>query len=375
MRILGFMSGTSLDGVDAAILSTDGEAVHDFGPTHLIAFTADERAVLKEATEQFVKTDTVQPNLLAKADAIIVDVHVRCARELLAKPDAGRVELIGYHGQTLLHRPERKLSIQIGDPAKIARAFGIDVVADVRQADLAAGGEGAPLVPIYHAALAQRINQPGPIAFLNVGGVANFTYVGTDGSIAALDTGPGNGMLDLMVQKRGLGRYDDGGSLAAVGRIDQAVLGQLLRHPYFEREGPKSLDRYDFPLDIVDPLTAPDAAATLVAFTAKSVALGASRLPEPPKLWIVCGGGRHNPIIMSALRAVLGVCENADDFGLRGDFIEAEALGFIAARSLRGLPVTLPRTTGVAVPTVAGKLYKSDAPSVALHNATLSGAS
>ena len=365
MRILGFMAGTSLDGVDAAILSSDGEVIDDFGPTHLLAFDAEERAVVKDATEQIVATGTAEPGLLAKADDIIVDAHVRCANELLAMPGAGEIELIGYHGQTVLHRPDRGLTIQIGDPAKIADALGVDVVADVRQADMAVGGEGAPLVPVYHAALAQKIGKPGPIAFLNVGGVANFTFIGSDGEIIALDTGPGNGMLDLTVQKRGLGRYDDGGALAASGEVDQAVLSHLLAHPYFEREGPKSLDRYDFPLDVVDALSAADAAATLVAFTAQSVALGARALPERPKLWIICGGGRHNPVIMEALREALGVCENADDFGLRGDFIEAEAIGFIAARSVRGLPVTFPNTTGAPRPTTAGKLYRTQATAVA----------
>lgn len=365
MRILGFMSGTSLDGVDAAILSSDGEVIDDFGPTHLTSFSTEERAIVKEATEQFVATGAADPNLLAEADDIIVDAHVRCASELLSKPGAGTIELIGYHGQTVLHRPDRGLTIQIGDPARIADALGVNVVADVRQADMVVGGEGAPLVPVYHAALARKIGKPGPIAFLNVGGVANFTFIGRDGEIIALDTGPGNGMLDLMVQKRGLGRYDDGGALAASGEVKQTVLSHLLAHPYFEREGPKSLDRYDFPLDIVDSLSAADAAATLVAFTAQSVALGARRLPEPPALWIVCGGGRHNPVIMEALRDALGVCESADDFGLRGDFIEAEAIGFVAARSVRGLPVTFPDTTGAPGPTAAGKLYRAQTATVA----------
>ena len=365
MRILGFMSGTSLDGVDAAILSSDGEAIDDFGPTHLTSFSTAERAIVKEATEQFVATGTAEPRLLAEADDIIVSAHVRCARELLSKPGAGKIELIGYHGQTVLHRPDRGLTIQIGDPARIANTLGVDVVADVRHADMAVGGEGAPLVPIYHAALARKIGKSGPIAFLNVGGVANFTFIGSDEEIIALDTGPGNGMLDLTVQKRGLGRYDDGGALAASGEVNQAVLSHLLAHPYFEREGPKSLDRYDFPLDIVDDLSAADAAATLVAFTANSVALGARQLPERPELWIICGGGRHNPVIMEALREVLGTCESADDFGLRGDFIEAEAIGFIAARSVRGLPVTFPNTTGAPSSTTAGKLYKAQTATVA----------
>jgi anhydro-N-acetylmuramic acid kinase len=224
------------------------------------------------------------------------------------------------------------------------------------------GGEGAPLVPVYHAALARKIGRPGPIAFLNVGGVANFTFIGRDGKIIAQDTGPGNGMLDLTIQKRGLGRYDDGGSLAASGQVDEMILSRLLSHSYFARQGPKSLDRYDFPLDAVDALSDADAAATLVAFTAQSVALGARVLPERPELWIICGGGRHNPVIMGALRQALGTCEDADAFGLRGDFIEAEAIGFIAARSRRGLAVTYPDTTGAPSPTQAGTLYKARRP-------------
>jgi len=357
MRVLGFMSGTSLDGVDAAILETDGECIQGFGPTHFSLFAEQERALVTRATEQFVATGTAAADLLAAADQIIVQAHIRCAQALLAMPGAGQIDLIGYHGQTVLHRPERGLTIQIGDPARIAAALGVDVIADVRKADIAAGGEGAPLVPVYHAALAQSLDAPGPIAFLNLGGVANLTWIGADGRLIALDTGPGNGLIDLMVQQRGLGRYDQDGALAARGKVDQTALAQWLAHPYFSRKGPKSLDRYDFPLNLVDALAPADAAATLVALTAQAVALAAGTLPERPQRWIVCGGGRHNPVMMQALREALGRCQSADDVGLRGDFIEAEAIGFIAARSLRALPVSFPGTTGVPAPTSAGVLY------------------
>jgi len=359
MRVLGFMSGTSLDGVDAAIVDTDGELIQSFGPAHFTAFSPQERALVKQATEQFVSNGAAEPALLAEADKVIVDAHIRCAKALLAMPGAGRIDLIGYHGQTVLHRPERRLTIQIGDPMKVATALGTDVIADVRKADITAGGEGAPLVPVYHAALAQHIGASRPIAFLNLGGVANITFIARDGGLMALDTGPGNGMLDLLIQQRGLGRYDKDGALAAHGKIDQAALARLLAHPYFSRTGPKSLDRYDFPLDIVDALTPADAAATLVAFTARSVALAANTLPERPQRWIVCGGGRHNPVMMAALGEALGRCQNADEVGLRGDYIEAEAIGFIAARSLRKLPVSFPGTTGVPSPTSAGILYRA----------------
>ena len=358
MRVLGFMSGTSLDGVDAAIVETDGETVGDFGPALLLPFDDAERAVLVGATEDAVAWNGhgARPASFAAAERVVLNVHVRAAKALRAE-DGGSIDLIGFHGQTVLHRPERRLTVQLGDPAALADALGVPVVADLRQADLAAGGQGAPLVPVYHAALADRIGAERPVAFLNVGGVANLTWIGSDGALVAFDTGPGNGLIDLMVQARGAGRYDDGGRLAAAGRVDADALGRLLDSPYFTVDGAKSLDRYDFPLDAVAALGIEDAAATLTAFTARAVALGAVRLPAPPTRWLVCGGGRHNPALMKSLRDELGACDSVDDHGLRGDFIEAEAFAYLAARSVRGLPITFPATTGAPAPMTGGTLH------------------
>lgn len=359
MRVLGFMSGTSLDGVDAAILSTDGEAIASFGPTELLPFSADERAALIAATQDALEADGggERPASYTRAEAIILDVHLRAARTVLARADAGPIDLIGFHGQTVLHRPDRGLTIQLGDPAALAGALGVPVIAYLRQADVAAGGQGAPLVPIYHAALANMIGAERPVAFLNVGGVANLSWLGRDGAMIAFDTGPGNGLIDLLVQSRGAGRYDEGGRLAAAGRAHHAIVEALLASPYFTRAGPKSLDRHDFSIEAVAALSTQDAAATLIAFTAEAVARGAATLPAAPTRWIVCGGGRHNPELMRALGARLGRCEPADALGLRGDFIEAEAMAFIAARSVRGLPVTFPGTTGAAHPLTAGRRW------------------
>jgi anhydro-N-acetylmuramic acid kinase len=359
MRVLGFMSGTSLDGVDAAIVDTDGERIEGFGPALLLPFSAEERAVLITATEDAVRADGrgERPASFAVAETVVLDVHVRAARALLARNDAGAIELAGFHGQTVLHRPDRRLTIQLGDPGALARALGVPVVADLRQADLAAGGQGAPLAPIYHAALADLIGAERPVAFLNIGGVANLSWLGRAGDVTAFDTGPGNGLIDLMVQSRGAGRYDDGGRFAAAGRVDEAILSGLLGSSYFRQTGPKSLDRYDFPVDAVAALPLPDAAATLVAFTAEAVARGATALPEPPRRWIVCGGGRHNPVLMRALGERLGDVVSCDDHGLRGDFIEAEAFAFLAARSVRGLPISFPTTTGVPSPITGGRQW------------------
>lgn len=362
MRVLGFMSGTSLDGVDAAIIETDGERIEAFGPAALVPFTDRERAILVAETEAVVQADRAgrwhEPNHAAAA--VVIEAHLAAAGRVLAQAP-GTIDLVGFHGQTVLHRPERHLSIQLGDPAALADALGVPVIARLRQADLDAGGQGAPLAPAFHAALADRITVARPVAFLNLGGVANLTWFGEDGDIIAFDTGPANGMIDLLVQSRGAGRYDDGGRLAAAGRVDDAALAALLEAGYFARRGPKALDRYDFPLDPVEGLSTPDAAATLTAFTVEALHRAVLQLPARPALWLVCGGGRHNPILMRALRERIGDFRNIDDFGLRGDFIEAEAMAFLAARSVRGLPISFPGTTGVKAPATGGQRFDPSA--------------
>jgi anhydro-N-acetylmuramic acid kinase len=357
MLVMGFMSGTSLDGVDVALIETDGERIDGFGPCAMAPFDDRERAAIERATVDALAWNGfgAEPASFGEAATVIERAHIRAGREVVAR--AGRTpDLVGFHGQTLLHRPERRLSVQVGDPQAIADALGVSVVAQMRQDDLLAGGQGAPLVPAYHAALAQRLGLDGPLAFLNLGGVANLTWIGEDGALVAFDTGPGNGLIDQVVQARGAGQYDDGGRFAAAGSVDPEVLAELLSHPHFRGEGPRSLDRYDFPLDWADARSLEDAAATLTAFTAASVALAGQALPSPPRVWIICGGGSHNPTMLAALRELLGDCRTADAVGLRGDFVEAEAMAFLAARSLRGLPLTFPGTTGVAAPLTGGTI-------------------
>lgn len=358
MLVMGYMSGTSLDGVDVALIETDGERIEAFGPTALIAFSSVERGAIEQATRDALVWNGhgAEPPSFGEAATVIERLHVRAGERVIAQ--AGRrPELIGFHGQTLLHRPERQLSVQIGDPQILADALGVRVVAQMRQADLRAGGQGAPLVPAYHAALAKRLELEAPVAFLNVGGVANLTWIGADGTLIAFDTGPGNGLIDQLVQAHGAGRYDDGGRFAAAGRVDTDILAKLLSHDHFRGSGAKSLDRYDFPLDWTAACSLEDAAATLTAFTADAVALAVRDLPAPPGIWIVCGGGGHNPVLMAALRDRLGACRTADDVGLRSDFVEAEAMAFLAARSIRGLPLTFPGTTGVAEPLIGGQTW------------------
>jgi anhydro-N-acetylmuramic acid kinase len=269
--------------------------------------------------------------------------------------------LVGFHGQTVLHeRPSAERlgrTVQLGDAALLARGLGIPVVYDLRQADVAAGGEGAPLAPIYHAALVRYSGVLPPAGVLNLGGVANITLIGArEDALRAFDTGPANGMIDLLVQERGAGRFDDGGRLALAGAVDTAALQALLDHPYFAAVPPKSLDRYDFSLDPVRGLSLEDAAATLTAFTVEAVRLAMLWLEAPNGL-IVCGGGRHNPAIMAGLRAALPFpVRSAEDAGWRGDSIEAEAFAYLAARCVRGLPISFPGTTGAPQPMTGGRI-------------------
>ena len=358
MRVMGFMSGTSLDGVDVAIIETDGRDDVVQGATGFAAFSDGERAILARATRDALAWNGYgdQPAILAGAAGVIEAAHVLAGRDLLSR--CGPVDLIGFHGQTVLHRPERGLTVQIGDPQVIADGLGVPVVAQMRQDDLQAGGQGAPLVPAYHAALARSLGCPGPVAFLNIGGVANLTWIGRDGALVAFDTGPGNGLIDEVVQARGVGRYDDGGRLARAGQVDQERLAKLLEHPYFRGRGARSLDRYDFALDWAEGRKLEDVVATLTAFTAEAVGLALDHLPEAPDIWVLCGGGAHNPAMVDALRERLGACRLASDLGLRGDYIEAEAMAYLAARSLAGLPLTWPETTGVRTASTGGRLWQ-----------------
>ena len=354
LRAIGLMSGTSLDGVDAAWIETDGEQVFASGPSLTAPYDAKLRADLRGILDRADGLAANDPDLL-DAVARLTDVHVQAVLALDRPAD-----VIGFHGQTILHQPQNRRTWQVGDAALLARRTGLPVVHDFRSADVAAGGEGAPLVPVYHAALALGLERP--LAILNIGGVANVTYLGVDGELVAFDTGPGNGPLDDWVLRHTGKGFDRGGALASAGRVDQAVLGRLLGHPYFARSAPKSLDRLDFAKSLAASgllgCTPADGAATLVAFTARAVA--AAPLPAAPKRWLVCGGGRHNPAIMRALQAVLPASVvPVEAVGWDGDVLEAQCFGFLAARSQAGLPLSFPGTTGVPHPMPGGSVIHS----------------
>ncbi len=358
-RAIGLMSGTSLDGVDAALIETDGvDHVQVLGFVSA-PYEEAERAEIRRA---FGLSDRADP-LVQRAEALVTQKHIAALEQ------AGwQADVIGFHGQTICHAPDEGVSIQIGDARAMADALGIDVVHDFRSADVAAGGQGAPLAPLYHRA---RVKAAGaavaqPCAVFNIGGVANVTYI--DGEdILAFDTGPGNALMDDWVKLRTGAPYDEGGALAARGQVVEAMLERWLAHPYFTAQPPKSLDRNEWDIadfgqlaQGMDGVNTEDGAATLLEFTVRTIA-GATRfVPAEPKAWYVCGGGRHNTALMQALAERLsGDVHDVSALGWNGDATEAECFAYLAVRSLLGKPLSLPSTTGVKAPMSGGGLAKA----------------
>jgi len=365
-KAIGLMSGTSMDGIDIACLETDGEEIVIPGPTAALIYSDEERAVLRCAIEAATTWEegAPAPEEVARAGERLTIAHGEAVKTFMEENGLSSVgiDLIGFHGQTVLHAPDQRRTVQIGRGDQLARLTGIDVVNDFRSADVAAGGEGAPFAPLYHKALAASLKGPRPLAVLNLGGVANITWLGEgEGDILAFDTGPASGPLDDWVQSHNAGRMDVDGRLAQAGKVDEAILAAMLGNPFFEVQPPKSLDRLDFPMDPVQGLSLEDGAATLTAFTAACVARATEHVATQAHRWIVCGGGRHNPAMLAELRARLGVSvEPAEAVGWRGDDIEAEAFAYLAVRSLRGLPLSVPGTTGVPSPQTGGVLHNAE---------------
>ena len=347
---LGLMSGTSIDGVDAALLWTDGESIAEPRGALTVSYDDGVRSALREAIDQA----EMMPNVTSVERAMTL-AHASAVSALLRQQDIEPedVSVIGFHGQTLLHRPEEGLTWQIGDGSMLAVMTEIDVVSDFRTADIEAGGEGAPLAPAYHAALALGLDKP--LAVLNIGGVANVTWIGPDGSLIAFDTGPGNAMLDDWCNAHTGARYDEGGHIAASGQADTKSLEGLLDHPYFDRSPPKSLDRNNFSSEPIARMTVADGAATLALFTVHAIVRAAHHFPQPVTRWLVTGGGRHNAVLMAWLAEHLTApVDPVETVGWDGDAIEAQAFAYLAVRSLRGLPFTFPMTTRAPWPLTGG---------------------
>lgn len=359
---IGLMSGTSMDGIDIALLKTDGEDHVERGPSMGVGYEPAFRDRLKQALVEAsgLTERTERPGDLAAVERNLTMRHAIAVNDFLHRNGlkAADIDVIGFHGQTVLHRPDAALTVQLGDGQLLADLTGIPVVFDMRANDMVHGGQGAPLIPAYHQALARGQGTSSATVFVNIGGISNLTYIGSNGQIAAYDSGPGNTLIDQWVEEHTGKAFDAGGEIASRGRVLSALAGRYLDHPFFSANVRRSLDRNDFHPPVRTEAGLEDGARTLAYVTAAAILKSASHLPEQPARYVVCGGGRLNEVIMGHLRE-LAARDGADvvpaeALGFNGDSMEAEAWAYLAARSKRGLPLTFPGTTGVALPVSGG---------------------
>ncbi len=357
---VGMMSGTSMDGVDVAAIRTDGVHVFERSPGLLVPYSKK----LQEDIRSILGSTKPSPKI-SRIEKDLTEFHAKAFFKFLKKFSFPKesINLIGFHGHAILHQPPSRFPVgrtwQIGDGALLAKLTGIDVIANMRAKDVAAGGEGAPLVPLYHQALAQDLEKP--LAIVNIGGISNVTWLGKNDEIMAFDMGPGNGLLNDWMLKQARKPFDEKGDTAAKGKIHQDLVQSFLKSPYFSRKPPKSLDRLDYSAHIVEGLSLEDGAATLTEITAAAIAAGVKFFPKPPLLWLLTGGGGHNRTLVQRIEDYLNPTpvKRVQDVGWSGDFLEAEAWAFLAVRSQKGLPLSLPSTTGVPKALTGGEFFKS----------------
>lgn len=363
---LGLMTGTALDGmIDCALLRTDGIDILELGPWCLYPYPTSLRPMLIEAVKQAREWGFLgpEPEIFTQATRELSLAHAQAVEALLHQAGLAReaLRLIGFHGQTVLHRRamagRKGATRQLGDGALLAKATGVDVAFDFRSLDVSQGGNGAPLAPVYHGALMRFSGLAAPAGALNLGGVANVTCWAGQDDLIALDVGPANGPLNEWIERCGLGQFDRDGQLAAQGRVHEDRIDDALAHAFFSEPYPKSLDRYDFNADLVNGLSPADGAATLTALIGAALGHSLAVLPHAPRRLVLSGGGRKNPQIVHAIRERANVdTTQAEDLGWRGDAIEAEAFAFLAARTLLGLPISFPATTGAPRPMPGGRI-------------------
>jgi anhydro-N-acetylmuramic acid kinase len=368
LTAIGLMSGTSYDGVDVALLDTDGEEIESLGPTAYRPYSEQERDVLRRAIAAAANLTerSARPAILAEAEELVTDMHADAVESFLAANgmSSREVAVVGFHGQTVLHRPERGLTVQLGNGSALAARLGIPVVYDFRAADVAAGGQGAPVVPVFHRAMVRMLERSHPVAVLNLGGVANVSFIDGD-DLIAFDIGPGNALIDDFVRLRTGQAQDDDGRVAASGKIDGGAVARVLAHPFFGTPPPKSLDRNALRQWVTEEgqlagKSTEDGAATLTAITAAAVAHAIELLPRPPASWIAAGGGTRNATLMRLLtqRLAPAEIETAGAIGWSAEALEAQAFAYLAVRTLNGMPITFPKTTGVPQPMQGGVLVR-----------------
>lgn len=365
---IGLMSGTSMDGIDASLLRSDGDAAIDIMGHHSYTYSAVFRQQLKSALDiaSRIKNRDDRPAQLREIEVALTDLHATLVQQLLHKYaiNSDSVDLIGFHGQTVLHRPENALTVQIGDGQQLANQTGIDVIYDMRANDMTHGGQGAPLVPVYHRALANKLRGKAqfPIAFVNIGGISNLTWIGEESSIYAFDCGPGNVLIDQWISLRTSKQYDDGGKIALKGNVIDKIIQNYQMHSFFCQPTPGSLDWRSFSPLTDTTISIEDGAASLSYITAFGIVNSFRHVPQTPKTLVLSGGGAHNKAIAKYLEKLTKTANskllNAQSIGADPDFIESDAWGYLAIRSFYGLPLTYPTTTGCDKPVSGGKHVK-----------------
>ena len=358
---IGLMSGTSLDGIDAAFVRSDGEIVKPWGEPYHMSYNAEQKEQLKAGLLEAKKEakPSTSNSLINKLELELTDLHAQAVFNILEQNGLNNndIDVIGFHGQTLLHGPDEGWTWQIGDGELLAKKLEIPVVNDLRRYDVEHGGQGAPMVPVYHQSIVKEKAKGFPVALINIGGVANITWIGGPdvSDLVAFDTGPGNAMLDDFIRKNSEYTCDIDGTISAKGKINKTLVNDWMKNRYFSELPPKSLDRNDFNVCEVDSLSLEDGAATLCSFTVASIKAGSIICPAKAKHWYVCGGGAHNPTIMKMLKKELkGEVSSVNTLGIDGDFVEAEAFAYMAIRRLYNLPITFPGTTGISTPSTGG---------------------
>ncbi|MEM6383716.1 MAG: anhydro-N-acetylmuramic acid kinase [Pseudomonadota bacterium] len=367
---LGTMSGTSMDRVDVAAVLTDGVDRVETLPhvTESLAYSASQRGLLFDAVERALEIDSPalrDDPLILSAERLATDMHIKAIAACMQRADR-RPDVIGFHGQTVLHRPNpndpsRAFTVQLGDADALCQALAVPVVHDFRRADVEAGGEGAPLAPLYHQALIGRRTGL-PAAILNLGGIANITFIPDSDpqSLHAADIGPANVFMDDLMRQRTGAVFDEGGQVAASGLADHAIVARFFDRPFFDLDGPKSLDRYSFPPPDLSGLSTPDAMATLLELTVGSIRRAIELLPAVPKALFVAGGGARNGYLMQRITDQFSFpVRSLDALGASAAMLEAEAFAYLAVRHLRDLPISYPSTTGVAQPQLGGRLARA----------------
>lgn len=347
LTVLGFMSGTSLDGVDAAVVTTNGQNYLETLDFISVPYPEKVKQAVRAAFGKTKPDETTR-----EAERLVTDVYSTIAKQLVKMHD---IELIGLHGQSITHIPEKQFTWQLGDGDRLSLEANCPVVYNFRKADMEAGGQGAPFIPVYHQVLAERVPED-VVVILNIGGVSNLTYIDkTTDTLIGFDTGTGNAMIDDWVTSRTDMLCDEDGVMASIGKIDQARVDIWLKNPFFAQDYPKSLDRNPFAEVSVADMGTSDGVATLTSFTARGIAKNLELLPKQPEKVYVCGGGRHNPTMMAMISEASGLeVLDIGELGVNGDAVEAEGFAYMAVRSLKKLPISFPSTTGCIEPMTGG---------------------